>query len=346
MRTSARRALRMAVSVAILAALVAFARTVDWSAVAAAARGADPLLLAGAVTLNLLSLLLKGVRWWLFLRPMGARSFALAIRATFAGAALNNILVAQGGEGARVLLVARGAQISSAKVLAALAIERVLDAVTYLILLVAAAWLLPLPRSIARWSGAASIALVVVLAALGALAWRSGRRTVRPNVADRARPLGAGRVAPSPLAPAPRSLLVRIRGYASRFASSAAEVAGPGRLATALLLSIAAWVLQIATYDFVARAALLPLPIAGSVAALIAIGVSFLVRATPGNVGIFQLVYVVTVHSFGVSPAPAVAVALLIQAVQVIPTLLAGAVAAPRLLLLRREQPQAVGAKR
>ena len=343
MRAPARRALRMAVSVAVLAALVAFARTVDWSAVAAAARGADPLLLAGAVALNLLSLLLKGVRWWLFLRPMGARSFPLAIRATFAGAALNNILVAQGGEGARVLLVARSAKISSAKVLAALAIERVLDAVTYLILLVAAAWFLPLPRSIARWSGAALIALVVVLAALGALGWRTGRRTVRPNVRDGGRPLAAGRVLDSPQTHAPLPLIDRILGYASRFASSAAAVAGPGRLATALLLSIAAWVLQIATYDFVARAALLPLPLAGSVAALIAIGVSFLVRATPGNVGIFQVVYVVTVRSFGVAAAPAVAVALLIQAVQVIPTLLAGALAAPRLLLQR--EPQAVSGK-
>jgi len=342
--SSSRRALRTAVTVAILAALVAFARTVDWSAVGAAARRADPLLLAGAVALNLISLLLKGIRWWLFLRPMGARSFALAIRATFAGAALNNILVAQGGEGARVLLVARGAQISSAKVLAALAIERVLDAVTYLILLVAAAWLLPLPRSIARWSWAASIALVVVLAALAALAWHTRRQTVRPDVADRGRPPDAGRVATWPLTHAPLSLVERTRAYAWRFASSAAAVAGPGRLATALLLSIAAWVLQIATYDFVARAALLPLPLAGSVAALIAIGVSFLVRATPGNVGIFQLVYVVTVHSFGVAAAPAVAVALLIQAVQVIPTLLAGAFAAPRLLL--RGDQQAVSSKR
>ena len=339
MSPSSRRTLRVAVSVAILAALVAFARTVDWSAVATAARGADPLLLAGAVTLNLLSLLLKGVRWWLFLRPMGVRSFALAIRATFAGAALNNILVAQGGEGARVLLVARGAQVSSAKVLAALAIERALDAVTYLILLVAAAWFLPLPRSIARWSWAASIALVVVLAALGVLAWRSGRPTVRPNAIDGERPLVGGRDLGSQSTNARLSLIDRLRGYASRFASSAAAVAGPGRLATALLLSIAAWVLQIATYDFVARAALLPLPIAGSVAALIAIGVSFLVRATPGNVGIFQVVYVVTVRSFGVAAAPAVAVALLIQAVQVIPTLLAGALAAPRLLL--RREPQA-----
>jgi len=72
--------------------------------------------------------------------------------------------------------------------------------------------------------------------------------------------------------------------------------------------------------------------------------VSFLVRATPGNVGIFQLVYVVTVRSFGVAEAPAVAVALLIQAIQVIPTLLAGAIAAPA--LLRRNDRVAISDKR
>ena len=341
MTWSSRRALRVTISLVIIAALFVFARDVDWRSVGVAARGADPLLLAGAITLNLLSLLLKGVRWWLFLRPIGARSFALAIRATFAGAALNNVLVAQGGEGARVLLVARGANVSSAKVLAALAIERTLDAVTYLVLLVGAAWFLPLPHAIARWSWAASIALVVVLAALGVLACRRPLPNVRP--ADASGDAGS-RPATASRAGAGTALIRRIRRYASRFASSATAVAGPGRLASALLLSIGAWVLQIATYDFVARAAGLPLPLAGSVAALIAIGVSFLVRATPGNVGIFQLVYVVTVRSFGVAEAPAVAVALLIQAIQVIPTLLAGAIAAPA--LLRRNDRVAISDKR
>ena len=54
-------------------------------------------------------------------------SLWLAIKATFAGAGLNNILVANGGEAARVVFVARAAHVPSAKVLATLALERMFE---------------------------------------------------------------------------------------------------------------------------------------------------------------------------------------------------------------------------
>jgi uncharacterized membrane protein YbhN (UPF0104 family) len=95
---------------------------------------------------------------------------------------------------------------------------------------------------------------------------------------------------------------------------------------------VAAWALQVATYHLVALAAHLSLPFAGSVAAMLAVGISFLIRATPGNVGVFQVVYALTVRSFGIAEGPAVAVALLIQMLQVVPTVLVGTLVAPRLL--------------
>jgi uncharacterized membrane protein YbhN (UPF0104 family) len=61
---------------------------------------------------------------------------------------------------------------------------------------------------------------------------------------------------------------------------------------------------------------------------MLAIGISFLVRTTPGNIGIFQVIYAMTVASFGVTQPAAVATALLIQAVQIIPTVLLGSLAA------------------
>ncbi|HEX2781422.1 MAG TPA: lysylphosphatidylglycerol synthase domain-containing protein, partial [Gemmatimonadaceae bacterium] len=116
--------------------------------------------------------------------------------------------------------------------------------------------------------------------------------------------------------------------YASRFVGGLATGSTMPRLAVALLLSIGAWLLQVATYHVTARAAQLPIPLAGSITALLVVGVSFLVRATPGNVGVFQVAYLLASRSFGMPDAPALAVALLIQALQVGPTLLAGAVAA------------------
>jgi uncharacterized protein (TIRG00374 family) len=309
-----RRALRIGALLLIAALLVAFGRHVDWRSAARAVRAADPLLLASALVLNLLSLSLKGVRWWVFLRPLGDIPLPLVVRATFAGASLNNLVVAQGGEGARVLLVSRAAKISSAGVLAALVLERALDIMSYLVLLVGAAWLLALPGHLARWRLVAAGLLVVAVVTLVALAFSN-----RPH-ASRHR------------APASGSPRGRVADYLHRLRASAALVASPGRLAAAMALSLLAWALQVATYHVTALAAHLPLPLAGSVAAMLAIGISFLIRATPGNVGVFQVIYALTVRSFGVAEGPAVAVALLIQTLQVLPTIALGTLLAPRLL--------------
>ena len=308
MTTGRIRALKALGSGAVLVLLVIFVRQVPWRAVLLAARTADPWLLLAAATLNLLSLAAKGVRWWVFLRPVGVRSLPLVMRATVIGASLNNLLVAQGGEGARVLLVARGAGVSSARVLAALAVERAFDALSYLTLLVGAAWLLPLPAALIRWRITASVALGLGMLAA---AWMLVRARDAPRASRDALPANA--VAPSSVA-----------GYAGRFLAAIGNTVSTGSFAAGAALSIVAWLLQVATYHLVASATNSTLPVAGSVAALLAVGVSFLVRATPGNVGVFQMVYALTVASFGIARPAAVAIAVLIQAVQVVPTLLAG----------------------
>ena len=303
MTPSGRRWLRGAALLAFGLLLVAFGRHVEWRTAGVAVRDADPVLLLVALVLNQLSLTLKGVRWWVLLRPLGVRSLSLVLRATFAGASLNNLVVAQGGEGARVVLVSRATGVSSAHIAGALALERVLDAVSYLTLLVGAMLVLDMPAVLTRWRMGACVALVLSIAALVALS------VVSPPVA---------RAAPA------RS---RLHAYLHRFIASVADSGSPGRLASAMLLSLGAWGLQVATYHTIALAARLPMPVAGSVAAMLAIGVSFLIRATPGNVGVFQVIYALTAASYGVSRGPAVATALLIQTIQVLPTIVLGMLA-------------------
>jgi uncharacterized protein (TIRG00374 family) len=306
------RSFRVAASIALVLLLILFARHVDWRAAANAARGADPRLLALAFLCNQLSLVLKGTRWWVFLRPLGVRSLSLVLRATYAGASLNNLVVAQGGEAARVLIVSRTSGVAASRVTSALALERVLDGVSYLVLLTGAAFILDLPGTIARWRIPALLGLVCSMIALLVLATTS-------------------RSAPTELARV-TTVWERARVSMRRFASSVSETASPSRLATGMLLSLCAWALQVATYHTIALAAHLPLPLAGSIAAMLAIGISFLIRGTPGNVGIFQVIYAMTVGSFGIAKPAAVAAALLIQAVQIVPTVLLGSFAAHRLV--------------
>src|SRR5258708_2294895 len=153
---------RAVITLAILVGLVLFARTVNWHDTWAQIKKADTDMLLLASAVNLACLIVKGVRWWVFLRPIGSPSLWLAIRATFAGAGLNNVLVANGGEAARVIFVARATHLPSARVLATLALERMFELVGYVVMLALAISFLTLPPSIERLRVFAWIALGII----------------------------------------------------------------------------------------------------------------------------------------------------------------------------------------
>src|SRR4029434_8788118 len=126
------------------------ARKVNWATTWQSITEANRTVLLLAAIVNMLSLALKGVRWWIFLRPVGVPSLWMALKATFAGAGLNNILVANGGEAGRVVLVSRAAHVESAKVLATLALERMFEFIGYIVLLALSVSFLELPHSLER----------------------------------------------------------------------------------------------------------------------------------------------------------------------------------------------------
>jgi uncharacterized protein (TIRG00374 family) len=328
-----KRLLHGAITVIMLVLLVLYARTVDWRAAWNAIGTASVPILVIATVTNLVTLGAKAVTWWIFLRPIGARSLGLSIRATAAGAGLNNILIANTGEAARVLFVTRAAGVRSSAVLAALALERLFDLIGYVILLVGGAFFLPMPPELARFRGAAAVALLAVFVLFALL--------LRPAPAA------------SATAAVPTSAVGRARAYLGRFMSSVRDIVTVPRLLAALALSMLNWGGQLATYHLTAVAVHFPITITGSLAAMLAANVGFLVRATPGNVGVFQMVYAVTAEALGLSKDAAVAVALLLQTLQNVPTTLLGVALAPDLVLHFRErrhisdgQPLSHGARR
>jgi uncharacterized protein (TIRG00374 family) len=316
------RIVRLVMTVAIIALLVLFARKVDWPATWASIRHASLPLLAAAAVVNILSLAVKGVRWWIFLRPAGARSVGLAVRATAAGAGLNNILVANGGDAARVVFVARATGISSSSVLATLALERMFDAVGYVMLLVGSAVFLPLPHDLERYRVPAEVVLALMIVGLVLLARSTG---------------GAeGAAAATAELAVPTSIVGRATRYLRRFGRSVSVLSTLPRFGGALALSLIAWACQVEVFALTAQAAGAPLPAAGNVAALLAVNAGLLVRATPGNVGVFQLAYALAATQFGVPRDTAIGVALLIQTLQILPTTLLGVVLAPEFVFRRK----------
>jgi uncharacterized protein (TIRG00374 family) len=338
-RRGLKRLLRIALVVFIVVLLVLFARTVNWHEAWTSIRSADRRLIVAAAIANLLSIALKGVRWWVFLRKVGVRSLPLALRATLAGAGLNNVLVANGGEAARVVFVSRASGVSAATVLATLAIERAFDLVGYVIMLAVATLALPLPANIERWRIPAAVAALLSIGLLAYAAIKARGRRIR---IDQVAPL-LTEVPPEEIVAegAPRPPLGRrVRAFGERFMDALGATAGAGAFGAALVLSLGAWALQIVTFSWTAQSAGLPLPLAGDVATLLAVNLGFLLRATPGNVGFFQLAYAIAAAPFGASRDASIAVALLIQTLQIIPVTLFGVALAPE-FLLRRKQPVA-----
>jgi uncharacterized protein (TIRG00374 family) len=320
------RIARLVVTILAIVMIVLFARRIQWSVTWAAIRTASVPILLAATLVNLGSAATKAFRWWIFLRAVGARSLGLALRATFAGLGLNNVLVASGGEAARVIFVARTAHLSSATVLATVALERLFELVGYVVLLALAAILLDLPPALARTRPFAIAGLIAIAALLFYL--------VR-------RPAVTAEIAAELAEPPPSGFLRRARSYGSRFLATLGGVSTGPRFVTALALSVLGWLLQVATYQLTAEAARFPIPLVATISAILAVNVGFALRATPGNVGLFQFMYAATAAAFGLDKERAVAVALLIQAQQILPVTALGVALAPQFVFKRGQARRA-----
>ena len=129
---------------------------------------------------------------------------------------------------------------------------------------------------------------------------------------------------------------MKTKQYGQRMLHTLGSVSTPARFASAMGLSVLVWVLQVATYHLTAMAAGFNLPLVGTVACLIAVNIGFAVRATPGNVGLFQVMYAVTAEFFGMDKNQAIAVAFLIQTQQILPVTALGIGLAPEFIFGKR----------
>lgn len=310
---------RWILSGVVVAFLAVFATKVEWDESWQAVRGADVYLVLLAALVNLVSVLFKGMRWWIFIRPVAPSSLWLALRATLAGAGLNNILIANGGDAARVVFISRATGRASAKILASLAVERLFDVLLFVALLVVAAFFLELPFDVSAWRIPAAAGLLALLA----LALYLIRRTAGPGAHGGTGGRGS-------------TLSQRVRSYMQTFVFGVTTLSTGRRFALAMVLSVLAWALQIYCFHLAAVATRFPISLGGTVACVLAVNVGMAIKPTPGNVGFFQFLYAVTAASFGLSGDDAVGVAFLIQALQTIPVTLIGIALAPEFIFKRK----------
>ena len=324
---SPRRILHYGISAAIVILLVIFARTVTWEAAWDAMRNASLPLLALAILANVSSLIFRAIRWWILLRALDSPSLALSMRATVAGAGLNNVLVANGGEAARIVFVTRSSGIPSSKVLASAALDRLFDPVGFVALLVFGLVAFELPHDMQRLRLPAIIALVLITALLIWLGLKA-RSSTTPKLTHERQPT-------------PSKWGGKLRAWLNEFGRSMHDLATGPRIIAMVLLTLLAWLGQLATFALAAAAAHVHLSLPGNLVALLAVNVSLIVRATPGNIGLFQFAYTLMTAPFGVPKESAVAVSFLIQTIQIIPITLLGVALAPEFLFKKKASKQA-----
>ena len=175
----------------------------DLSEVLAHIREADPLLLGGAVGLAFLTFPIRAVRWKILLRPLRAETeFRPRFAAVSIGFMANNLLPLRVGEFARAYALSRLEAVTASGAFASLVVERFLDALTILGLLLVAVSLPSFPSGVlltegplgsgVRWAVVLLGVMVVFLLLLLLFPrWvvRSGERLARPLPDRVSRPL-------------------------------------------------------------------------------------------------------------------------------------------------------------
>lgn len=322
--TSARRIALTMLGLAVSAvALAVCLRAVDLPEVVALLGAAQPAPLVALLVVLAVQTVVRAYRWSLLLPRHDGRR--IPVRRTLppllVGYLGNAVLPARLGEPARALILARRERVPGALSFGSVVLERVVDMAVLALLMVPAAWVAGGSRwilEVAVVAGAVAGAVLVILAVVGLSVparWLAG-------VAPR---LGGGRIT------------VLAAGVADRLVEFAAGAGASGRrpvIGAAAVVTACAWLMDGALVWLAAASLGISLDLA---AAIVISGVAVLgtaVPSAPGYIGTFELAASAAAVALGVDPAEALALAILVHAMVLLPIALAGVGA---LLLVQRE---------
>jgi uncharacterized protein (TIRG00374 family) len=256
--------------------------------------------------LALFAVWVRAVRWG-YLFPPGGRPSHL-FSATMIGYMANNVLPLRAGEIVRAYVVTRRGAESVWTSLATLVVERLLDALSLVLVLAGLILAISVPREL-QWAALGFLA--IDLAAMGAL--------VAVAVAP-----ARGRALIARFAGRWPAIERKLAHVFETFVRGLVGVWTPRHGLPILVLSVLLWVVYALAVWIGLRAAQLPLPLtaAWAVLAFVALGVSL--PSAPGFVGVFQVATVLALALFEVPRAEALSFSLIFHASQFVPITLAG----------------------
>lgn len=275
-------------------------RGLDWAAVGATLRGAEPARVLAWLAVGSLSLLLRAARWRVLLSAQAPVPFPTVFWATCAGYFGNAFLPARAGELVRTMVIRIKTGLSSSYVLTTALSERIVDAVT--LVLISSLVLLILPTRPGWFAGATRVfvplgvggALAIVLLPLLEKLWRSLLQRL----------------------PLPAGLKQRVEGVLEQVLLGASALHNPSRLFRFLGLTAVIWTIDGCATMLGGWALHLAIPLPVAFLLVAGLGLGSALPSTPGYVGIYQFVAVSVLSPFGIARSDAVAYILLAQAIQ------------------------------
>lgn len=258
------------------------------------------------------SVAVRALRWQLLFQRETRPPYGATAAATIVGLAVNSLLPLRAGEAARVIALNRAAGTSPVESAATVALERILDVFCLLLLLLAA---LPwLPE--VDWVGAAAAIALALALMLGGAALLFAVYGDRPfHALDRLL----------------RRLPFGHHGWVEHVGTSLRRglvaLRDPKLALTAFVLTTVSWLLTSVSFWLLTLAFDLELPLVSGVLILAAVGFSVILPAAPGALGVFEAATVVALAAYDISASEALSYAFTLHAVNLIPYIVAGAVA-------------------
>ena len=254
----------------------------------------------------------RALRWQLLFQRETRPPYGATAASTIVGLAVNSLLPFRAGEAARVIALNRSAGTSPVESAATVALERILDVFCLLLLLLAA---LPwLPE--VDWVGAAAAIALALALMLGGTALLFAIYGDRPfHALDRL------------LRRLPFGHHAWVEHVGASLRRGLVAFRDPKLALTAFVLTTVGWLLTSVSFWLLTLAFDLELPLVSGVLILAAVGFSVILPAAPGALGVFEAATVVALAAYDISASEALSYAFTLHAVNLIPYIVAGAVA-------------------
>jgi len=279
-----------------LGALFLAFRGLDWEEVGRALRDANYLLFLPAAVVMFFSLYFRAIRWGVLFHPRTDLRVGALMGTMNVGYSVNNILPLRVGELVRAYLVGEAEKVSTAHALSTIVVERVLDVLAVVLMLVL---LLPF-IDVPAWAATpALVAGVVFLILAVLLATLSLARRWAMTMVDKGARLLPARYQP------------RLRQAAESVMEGFGVLNKPAVLAQGVGWSFASWFCSVLMMFIVQRALGLRLGFEAAAFVVATTSLAMLVPASPGYIGTFELVTIKGLENvFDVSNSTAAGYAL------------------------------------